>query len=306
MKAQDYKTSLLVSQSPEQVFNAVTNVRGWWSEQIEGRTDALNEVFNYHYQDVHRSRIRIVEFIPNKKVVWLVEDNYFNFVTDKSEWKNTKISFEISKKADKTELVFTHIGLVPEYECFDICSDSWGNYIGSSLRGLIEQGKGNPNPYQTAIYNAEKKKAEGQTISHTESFLIEKSPASVFNAISDVSKWWCTDFKGSAKALGEAFEVKFGDVHHSTHQVVEYVPFKRIVWLVTDSKLTFVKDQGEWTGTKNVFEISTENGKTRLTFTHVGLSPKLECFTDCSKVWNQYLAGSLLPYISEGRGMPWK
>ena len=95
MKVQDYTTSFLVTQSPEQVFKAINNVRGWWSEQIEGRTDALNEVFDYHYQDVHISKMKIVEFVPNKKVVWLVENNHFNFIKDQSEWKNTKISFEI-------------------------------------------------------------------------------------------------------------------------------------------------------------------------------------------------------------------
>lgn len=162
MKAQEYSTTFTVSQSPAQVFQAINNVRGWWSEQIEGRTDALNEVFNYHYQDVHRCKMKIVEFIPDKKVVWLVEDNYFNFIRDQSEWKNTKISFEITKKDDQTELVFTHIGLKPADECYDICSDSWGNYINGSLKLLITQGKGNPNPYQHAIQNAEKKKNQGE------------------------------------------------------------------------------------------------------------------------------------------------
>ncbi|MHA4894607.1 SRPBCC family protein [Pedobacter sp. PWIIR3] len=303
MKAQDYTTSFLVAQSPEQVFNAVNNVRGWWSEQIEGRTDALNEVFDYHYQDVHISKMKIIEFVPNKKVVWLVENNYFNFIKDQSEWKNTKISFEISKKGDQTELVFTHIGLVPSYECYNICSDAWGNYVRGSLKDLIEKGKGNPNPYQTAIENAEKLKDEGKA-NYTATFYIDKSPATVFNAIGEIGKWWNTGVKGSATALGDEFEVKFADIHYSKHKIVEYVPFKRMVWLVTDSKLTFIKDQQEWNGTKNVFEITTENGKTKLTFTHLGLQPKLECFKDCSSGWNEYIAGSLLPYINEGKGKP--
>lgn len=160
MKSGNYTTTIVVDQTPEQVFNAINNVRGWWSEQIEGRTDALNEVFNYHYQDVHRSRMKIVEFISNKRVVWLVEDNYFNFINDQSEWKNTKICFEISKKGNQTELVFTHLGLVSDYECYHICTDSWSNYVQGSLKNLIEHGKGNPNPYQEAIESAEKMKAK--------------------------------------------------------------------------------------------------------------------------------------------------
>ncbi len=306
MEAQDYTTTITVAQSPAQVFDAINNVRGWWSEQIEGRTDALNEVFDYHYQDVHRSRMKIIEFVPNKKVVWLVEDNYFNFIKDQSEWKGTKISFEISKKGNLSQLVFTHIGLVPAYECYNICTDAWSNYIKGSLKNLIENGKGNPNPYQTAIDSAVVKKNATANLeaNYTASFLIDKSPATVFNAIADVNAWWSEDFKGSSQALGDEFSVTFGDVHYSKHKVLDFLPFKRIVWLVTDSKLSFLKNQKEWTGTKNIFEISTEGGKTRLTFTHVGLTPNIACYGDCSKGWNYYLQESLLPFILTGKGKP--
>ncbi len=142
---QDYTTSFTVDQSPEEVFGAINNVRGWWSEEIEGSTDKLNDEFMYRYKDVHHCKMKLIEVTPDKKVVWLVLDNYFNFTKDKSEWKGTKISFEISKKGNKTEIHFSHLGLIPEYECFDICSNAWGSYIKDSLRSLITTGKGQPN-----------------------------------------------------------------------------------------------------------------------------------------------------------------
>ena len=145
MKNLDYTTTILVDKTPKEVFAAVNNVRGWWSEEIEGGTAKLNDEFTYHYKDVHRCKMKLIEVIPEQKVIWLVLDNHFNFTKDKTEWKDTKVSFEISKKGDKTQMVFTHIGLVPTYECYDICSDAWGNYIKSSLRNLIEKGKGQPN-----------------------------------------------------------------------------------------------------------------------------------------------------------------
>jgi uncharacterized protein YndB with AHSA1/START domain len=162
MPKQDYTTSFLVSQSPEAVFKAVTNVRGWWSEQIDGATDKLNAEFAYHYKDVHRAKMKIVELVPNKKVVWLVMENQFNFTKDKAEWTGNKLVFEISKKGGKTQLTFTQIGLVPAYECYNICSDAWGNYINGSLKSLIETGKGKPNPYIPAINNAEAMKGGQQ------------------------------------------------------------------------------------------------------------------------------------------------
>ena len=146
MSTQDFTTTLLVDQSPKEVFDAINNVRGWWSEEIEGSTEKLNDEFTYHYQDVHRCKMRLIEVVPDKKVVWLVLDNYFNFTKDKSEWKGTKVIFEISQQGAQTQIHFTHQGLVPEYECYDICFNAWTQYIQQSLRSLITTGKGQPNP----------------------------------------------------------------------------------------------------------------------------------------------------------------
>ena len=145
MTTTDFTTALLVDQDPHEVFTAINHVRGWWSEEIEGGTSKLDDEFNYHFEDVHRCKIRLTEVIPDKKVVWLVLDNYFNFIKDESEWKGTKIIFEITKQDNKTKLRFTHEGLVPSYECFDVCKNAWTQYIQESLFKLITTGKGKPN-----------------------------------------------------------------------------------------------------------------------------------------------------------------
>jgi hypothetical protein len=145
MSTSDFTTSFLVDQTPEQAFKAITNVRGWWSEEIEGDTEKLNDEFTYHYEDVHYCQIKLIEVIPNQKVVWFVKYNYFKFTKDRSEWTGTKMSFEISVKGNKTEIRVTHLGLVPEFECFNICSNAWTQYIQQSLKNLITTGKGQPN-----------------------------------------------------------------------------------------------------------------------------------------------------------------
>ena len=145
-KTSDYTTSFAVDQSPEEVFAAINNVRGWWSEEIEGQTDALGAEFNFHYKDFHRSKQKITEFAPGKRVVWHVLESQINFVEDKSEWNGTDAVFEIARKDDKTEVRFTHVGLVPEFECYSDCSGAWGYYINDSLRSLITTGKGQPAP----------------------------------------------------------------------------------------------------------------------------------------------------------------
>jgi len=154
MKTQDFTTSFRVDRSPVQVFEAIGNVRGWWSENIEGCTDRPGCEFLYHYRDIHRCRINVVEAVPGERVIWRVEDNFFKFTRDKSEWKGTTIRFEVSgtagdaagEKAGGTTLIFTHEGLTAHYECYEICRDAWTHYIQESLRGLIETGKGQPSP----------------------------------------------------------------------------------------------------------------------------------------------------------------
>ena len=145
MKTKDFTTTILVDQTPQQVFDAINNVRGWWSEEIEGRTDKVNDVFKYHFGDVHRCQVKVIELVSGQKVQWLVLDNYFNFTQDDTEWKNTKIIFEISRKDNKTEMRFTHQGLTPEYECYDACHQGWTHYIQNSLCNLITNGEGKPN-----------------------------------------------------------------------------------------------------------------------------------------------------------------
>ena len=140
----DYTTSFTVGQSPEQVFDAINNVRGWWSEGIQGGTDQPGAEFTFQHKDVHRTTQKITEFVPGKRVVWHVTESRIGFVKDRAEWKDTDIVFEIARKDGQTELRFTHVGLVPTIECYGGCSGAWGFYINESLRGLITTGKGQP------------------------------------------------------------------------------------------------------------------------------------------------------------------
>ena len=154
MTTQDYSATILVKQTPSSAFNAIKNFKAWWSEQIEGETGKLNEVFFYHYKDVHLCKIKLIEIIPDKKLVYHIPDNYFSFTQDKSEWVDTKLIFEITTEGD-TKVKFTHAGLNSTHECYKVCHDAWGNYINKSLYNLITTGKGMPNPLDGEGFNAE-------------------------------------------------------------------------------------------------------------------------------------------------------
>ena len=140
--------------------------------------------------------------------------------------------------------------------------------------------------------------------SYTVSFTVDQSPEEVFQAVLDPRAWWSRGIEGGTKERGDEFVFKVADVHRSVQKLVEVIPNERVVWEVIESDMTFLKQRDEWTGTKIVFVISKENGRTKLTFTHEGLAPGVECYKFCAPSWDQYIPGSLYKLITTGIGTP--
>ncbi|WEX07971.1 SRPBCC domain-containing protein [Chelativorans sp. AA-79] len=139
----NYETRFTVNKDPLTVFNSIIDTRKWWSGDIEGGTKQLGDVFTYRYKNLHYSRQEIAELVPGRSVKWNVLEVSLNFVEDKTEWAGTMIIFDIIEHGGTTELVFTHIGLKPTAECYDMCSDAWSALIQGSLKELIETGSTN-------------------------------------------------------------------------------------------------------------------------------------------------------------------
>ncbi len=152
--AKSFTATIEVNKSPRETFNAIANFRGWWSEEIEGNTDKPDETFFYHYKTIHLCRMKLVEMVPDKRLVYRVIENEFNFINDKTEWVDTHLIFDIAQSGDRTKVTFTHEGLVPTYECYQVCNEAWSGYINNSLKSFIETGKGDPNPKDKDGFNA--------------------------------------------------------------------------------------------------------------------------------------------------------
>ncbi|PWS26485.1 ATPase [Pedobacter yonginense] len=142
MSKPSFSTTFLVNHPAKEVFNAINNVRGWWQGEIEGSTNQLHDEFSYRSGEFHFSIQKIEELIPDQKVVWRVTESKINFVANKTEWVDTKISFEIKQIDNQTQLRFTHVGLVPDLECYGSCSNAWSKLINESLFSLITKGLG--------------------------------------------------------------------------------------------------------------------------------------------------------------------
>jgi len=146
--------------------------------------------------------------------------------------------------------------------------------------------------------------------SYSTSIEVGASPEAVFGDINDVPAWWIreaggatTEFEGKSSNVGDEFTLRHTEVHYSKHKLIEVIPNKKIVWLVTDSRLTWIKENKEgWTGTKMIFEIVPEGEKTLLIFTHEGLVPQLECYEHCVHFWERVIGEWLYNFINEGAG----
>ena len=149
MNDHSFTTTLAVEATPDEAYAAINDVRGWWSQDVDGRTDAVGATFafrgNHEGRNVHRAQIEVTELVPDERVVWHVVDNWMGFIEDQSEWKDTRIVFEISptgrrvrRSASATSASYRR------YECYDVCFNAWTFFLQDSLRALITTGQGDP------------------------------------------------------------------------------------------------------------------------------------------------------------------
>jgi hypothetical protein len=84
----------------------------------------------------------VTQLIPDKKMVWTVDECYMPWYSDKQEWKDTQMIFELLEKEGETRLTFTHEGLTPDVECYKDCKPGWTHWITRSLFSYLITGKG--------------------------------------------------------------------------------------------------------------------------------------------------------------------
>ena|SRR5664279_3238039 len=145
MKKQDYNVSITVNAPAQKAFEQINNVSDWWSKIFEGHSQKVNDVFTVHFGETFIT-IKIIEALPGKKIHWQVIDCYKHWLKDKKEWKGTEMTWEISAEKNRTQINFTHLGLVPGMECYNGCEKAWDFYVKESLFKLLTEGKGVPEP----------------------------------------------------------------------------------------------------------------------------------------------------------------
>jgi hypothetical protein len=281
-----YTVAIEVAKSPKDIFNHLLHdIAEFWPEDVEGEGSKLNDEFIFKTGNSHYSKNKVIELVPNKKLVWLVTDSYRKM--DNFEWTGTKMIFELVPHADQTEVIFTYDGVILMSESerlFQVCDF----VIKENLFKSLSTGKAAP------LHPPNK--------SFTATIELEKPPHDVFNCLKEVAKWWSRDFEGKSARIDDEFVISHPGRHFSKQKLVELIPDHKLVWQVTESYLDWLeKDKQEWTDTKMIFELIPKRDHTMLHFTHEGLVPEKECFSMCEKGWNMVIRERLFSYITEGK-----
>ncbi|PWT74647.1 MAG: hypothetical protein C5B59_10610 [Bacteroidetes bacterium] len=268
-----YSVEIELSKPQHEVFDHVIDLGKWWPEQFVGESIKPGARFDLKVGDDHYSKNRVEDFVPGEKLVWLTTESMRK--SDNFDWSGTKFSFELTPKGSNTLLRFTYDGVVLENErkrlaeICDMCIKvMFYNFI-ESFSATIE---------------------------------VTKSPEEVFNCLTDTAKWWGgNDFAGSSTKLNDEFIINHPGAHYSKQKLVEVIANKKMVWLVTESKLSWIKVQDEWTNTRMIFDLIVNENRTVLHFTHEGLTSEKECYSLCSEGWNMVIKDWLFKFITEGR-----
>ena len=269
--------TLELPKTPDIIFHHLLDLSKWWPEDFVGEKIQLDSTFVLKTGDAHFSRNKVVELVPDKKLIWLTTESERK--ADGYDWSGTKFIFELTPIGNNTTLKFTYNGVLPENEferlvqICDMCiKERFYNFVVNSKN-------------------------------YTATIEVTNPPQDIFQRITDdVPKWWGgKDFSGRSTNLNDEFIVNHPGAHYSKQQLVEVIPGKKVVWLVTESKLSWLKDQEEWTNTKMIFEISAGNYSNLLHFTHEGLVPEKESYTRCAEGWNMVIKDWLYTFIMYGK-----
>jgi len=275
--------------TPDQVFNDLVDLTQWWPEDFIGDEIQLDTEFVFKTGDGHISKNKVVELVPGKRLVWLTTSSRRK--SDGFDWSGTKFIFDLAARGDHTELTFTYDGVVLEdqveilVQVCEMCIKE--KFYGFSVNGTSKQ----------AISDR-----EAANKSFTTTIEVINSPREIFHRITaDVARWWGgKDLSGQSINIGDEFVVNHPGAHYSKQRLVEVIPDRRVVWLVTGSKLTWLHNQEEWTGTKMIFDITSRSHSHLLHFTHEGLVPALESYARCSEGWNMVIGDWLYTLITYG------
>lgn len=210
-----YQQSFTAKANPAAVYAALTTpegLRGWWTEECDV-ADEVGGTIHFRFGRTHKA-MRIERLEPGREVRWRCTDAHIDVdrLIHKDEWVGTQLAFRLTPDGQgHTRLDFEHLGLVPTFECYDLCSNGWRHFMGS-LHQFVETGHG--KPYESgSTCDAKSETRSEQTMNTTSdtdtierSVVINAPRERVWRALSNPEEfgtWFGANLKGQTFAPGQ-------------------------------------------------------------------------------------------------------
>jgi len=142
MENKDFNCSITAGITAGEMIKKISNVPEWWGVAFTGSAGEKDDKFVIKMGGDSFFDFTVTEFVPDKRVVWFVDDCNMPWYSDKKEWAGTRLIFALDEKDGLTELSFTHEGLTPDVECYKDCEPGWTHWIRTSLFSYLTTGKG--------------------------------------------------------------------------------------------------------------------------------------------------------------------
>lgn len=145
----NYTRSFATTHSAQEVYDTISNVKGWWTPNTDGTATRTGDEFTIHFGKLWKT-MRVTKAQPGKRIEWQVIDCHMPFLTDKKEWKGTTLRFDLEAVPTGTTVTLTHLGLVPGLQCYEACENAWGYYFGEELPKALREAAKQKRPMKTA------------------------------------------------------------------------------------------------------------------------------------------------------------
>ena len=100
----------------------------------------MDDVFTVNFGDAVVS-VKVDGFVPSRKTFWRVVDCDMQWLKNKTAWNDTKIVWQLLPGNNSTEIKMTHIGLVPDTECYQDSVKCWDFFVKENLLNLLNRHK---------------------------------------------------------------------------------------------------------------------------------------------------------------------
>ncbi|MGH9358662.1 MAG: SRPBCC family protein [Terriglobia bacterium] len=140
----DYQCSIKAPISAKEAFDKISRVSEWWAKDFKGSARRPGDTFTVRFGETFVN-FKIVEAVPDTRIVWQVADSNLHRLRNKTEWNGTSVVWELSPHNGTTTVTMTHRGLVPGIECYGTCEEGWNFYVAKSLLQFITEGEGLPD-----------------------------------------------------------------------------------------------------------------------------------------------------------------